>query len=181
MGEQPADAASVEHALAGGSPQNVGWFRFYFADQRREWSPQVEHMHGYEPGAVTPTTELVLSHKHPDDYGQVAATLEEIRLKPEAFSNRHRIVAEAYTEAIAELAESRGVIEQAKGMLMLGYRISADAAFELLKWRSQETNVKVRALAAQIAIDFIELNSHEELTRKQFDEVLLTSHQRIST
>ena len=24
-------------------------------------------MHGYQPGAVHPTTELVLSHKHPDD------------------------------------------------------------------------------------------------------------------
>ena len=49
-------------------------------------------MHGYEPGTVHPTTELVLSHKHPDDYGQVAATLEEIRRTSGAFSTRHRIV-----------------------------------------------------------------------------------------
>ncbi len=72
-------SAHVEHALAGGEPQRVGWFRFYFADERWEWSPQVERMHGYEPGTVSPTTRLVLSHKHPDDYGQVAATLDEIR------------------------------------------------------------------------------------------------------
>ena len=49
-------------------------------------------MHGYEPGSVHPTTDLVLSHKHPDDYGQVAATLDEIRRTSGAFSTRHRII-----------------------------------------------------------------------------------------
>lgn len=149
----------VEHALAGGEPQRVGWFRFYFADERWEWSPQVERMHGYEPGTARPTTDLVLSHKHPDDYGQVAATLDEIRRTSGAFSTRHRIVDtrgdvhhvvvvgdqifddagqvvgthgfyvdvtpsireahdERVSEAVAEIAEARSGIEQAKGMLM---------------------------------------------------------------
>ena len=40
--------------------------------------------------------------------------------------------------------KARGGIEQAKGMLMLIYRINSDSAFELIKWRSQETNVKLR-------------------------------------
>lgn len=53
--------------LGAGAPQRIGWFRFYFDDGRWEWSPQVEKMHGYGPGSVTPTTEMVLSHKHPDD------------------------------------------------------------------------------------------------------------------
>lgn len=48
-------------------------------------------MHGYEPGSVMPTTELVLSHKHPDDREKVAATLQEIRRTRQAFSTRHRI------------------------------------------------------------------------------------------
>jgi PAS fold len=61
-------------ALAGGKSQRVGWFRLYFDDERWEWSPEVERMHGYEPGTVQPTTALVLSHKHPEDYEQVAAT-----------------------------------------------------------------------------------------------------------
>lgn len=84
--------ADVESALAGGSGQPAGWFRFYFADQRWEWSDQVLRMHGYPPGGVTPTTELVLSHKHPDDRGQVAATIEHILDTREPFSTRHRIV-----------------------------------------------------------------------------------------
>ncbi|CDQ46217.1 hypothetical protein [Mycolicibacterium neoaurum] len=40
----------------------------------------------------SPTTELVLAHKHPDDCGQVAATLDEVRRTATAFSTRHRIV-----------------------------------------------------------------------------------------
>jgi len=63
--ELDGQTAAVEQALAGGTPQRVGWFRFYFEDQRWEWSEQVQRMHGYQPGTVTPTTELVLAHKHP--------------------------------------------------------------------------------------------------------------------
>jgi hypothetical protein len=59
--------------------QRVGWFRFYFDDDRWEWSLQVEKMHGYLPGSVTPNTEIVLSHKHPDDYRHIADTLDLIR------------------------------------------------------------------------------------------------------
>ena len=36
---------------------------------------------------------------------------------------------------------------------MLVYRIDADVAFDLLKWRSQETNVKLRVLAEQLLSD----------------------------
>ncbi len=213
----------VEHALAGGEPQRVGWFRFYFADERWEWSPQVERMHGYEPGQVHPTTDLVLSHKHPDDYGQVAATRDEIRRTAGGFSTRHRIIDthgdvhhvvvvgdqlfddnervvgthgfyvdvtpsireaqdQIVSEAVAEIAEARGGIEQAKGMLMLIYRISADSAFELLKWRSQETNVKLRVLAEQIVKDFLDLRYDEVLpARAVYDRLLLTAHFRVGS
>jgi ANTAR domain/PAS fold len=85
-------SAAVEQALAGGRPQRAGWFRFYFTDQRWEWSAQVQRMHGYEPGTVTPTTELVLSHKHPDDRGEVAATINDMVEHRQPFSTRHRIV-----------------------------------------------------------------------------------------
>src|ERR1700759_5316042 len=83
-------AVDVERALLGGAPQQVGWFRFHFADQRWEWSEQVQRMHGYEPGSVTPSTELVLAHKHPDDRGQVAATIDQILNNRSSFSTRHR-------------------------------------------------------------------------------------------
>ncbi len=215
---------SLEQALVGGAPQRVGWFRFYFADERWEWSEQVQMMHGYEPGTVTPTTALVLAHKHPDDYVQVAATLDDIRRTHEPFSTRHRILdthgvvhdvvvigdqlydgtdeanvigthgfyvdvspsgPDPTTEArvsatVAEIAGNRATIEQAKGMLMLVYRIDAEAAFELLKWRSQETNVKLRALAERLLTDFGGLTYEETLPpRATFDHLLLTAHQRL--
>jgi len=85
-------AFEVARAPAGGTPQRVGGFRFYFADDRWEWSEPVQPMHGYEPGTVAPTTELVVSHKHPEDYDQIAATIEEIRRTGKPFSTRHRII-----------------------------------------------------------------------------------------
>ena len=216
LGGQLAD---VEQALVGGVPQRVGWFRFYFADQRWEWSEQVQRIHGYEPGTVTPTTDLVLAHKHPEDRGQVAATIDRILNTHEAFSTRHRIIdtdgnvrhivvvgdqlfdehgevtgthgfyidvsplpeqvqEDLVTAKLAEISENRAGIEQTKGMPMLIYGINDNAAFNLLKWLSQEANVKLRLLAEQISEDFrgagLALSSQSE-----FDHLLLTAHQRI--
>ena len=211
----------IAETLAAGGPQRVGWFRYYFDDDRWEWSPQVEKMHGYLPGSVTPTTEMVLSHKHPDDYRQIADTLCLIRQTRQAFSTRHRIIdvegrlhhvvvvgdllrgddgtvigthgyyidispserarQDQVTAAVTRIAEDRAGIEQAKGMLMLIYAIDELAAFQLLKWRSQETNVKLRILAEQIAADFTSLSGTETLPpRSAFDNLLLTAHLRIN-
>jgi hypothetical protein len=85
-------AAAVERTLAGCTPQCAGWFRFYFEGHRWEWSDQVQRMHGYIPGTVTPTTELVLSHKHPADRPQVAEAIKDMIRRRQAFSTRHRIV-----------------------------------------------------------------------------------------
>lgn len=217
--ELNGETAGIEQALSGGHAQPAGWFRFYFTDQRWEWSEQVQRMHGYEPGSVVPTTDVVLSHKHPADRGHVAATIDQIVNNREAFSTRHRIVdtggnvrhvvvvgdrlhddegdvigthgfyidvsapdgqlqEDAVSAKLAEISENRAGIEQAKGMLMLIYGLSDSAAFELLRWLSQEANVKLRPLAEQIARDFrgagLSLN-----TRADFDHLLLTAHRRV--
>ena len=65
---QRADALTAAFDEVGvASETRVGAFRFDFDEQRWEWSEPVQRMHGYQPGAVTPTTELMLSHKHPED------------------------------------------------------------------------------------------------------------------
>ena len=84
-------SADVGKAFAG-SPQRVGWFRFYFDDPRWEWSDEVQRLHGYQQGTVTPTMELVLSHKHPEDRDKVAATIDRIINTRGVFSGRHRII-----------------------------------------------------------------------------------------
>lgn len=87
-----SQAAAIERGLAGATPQSAGWFRFYFEGHRWVWSDQVQRMHGYQPGTVTPTTELVLSHKHPADRPQVTDGINEMIRRRQAFSTRHRIV-----------------------------------------------------------------------------------------
>ena len=42
------------------------------------------------------------------------------------------------------------VIEQAKGALMAVYGLTPDAAFDLLRWHSQNRNIKIRDLAAAL-------------------------------
>ena len=88
---------------------------------------------------------------------------------------------EASIQAVAEIADNRAVIEQAKGALMYIYRIDADAAFDLLEWRSQVTNIKLRALAEQLLADIRTLRHDDESlpSRSAFDRLLLTTHQRV--
>jgi hypothetical protein len=68
-------------------------------------------------------------------------------------SMRQVIDAEA-RDAVQRSAEARAVIEQAKGLLIGIYRIDADAAFDLLRWHSQQTNTKLRVLADRLVRHF---------------------------
>jgi hypothetical protein len=81
--------------------------------------------------------------------------------------------------ALPDLFENRAAIEQAKGVLMYVYRVSADQAFRVLQWRSQETNVKLRALAKQLLAEATTLEGPPAALQSQFDHVLLTMHERI--
>lgn len=86
---------------------------------------------------------------------------------------------EVLDEALPDLFESRAAIEQAKGVLMLVYRVSAEHAFRVLQWRSQETNVKLRALAKQLLTEVATLPAPAAALQSQFDHLLLTVHERI--
>lgn len=200
--------SDLDLVVGHGEPQRVGRFRYWLGEQRWEWSDTVARMHGYEPGTVTPNTELLLQHKHPEDRPQVAEVLERV-IQGEPFSSRHRIIdtggqehwvivvgdrmlddaglvigtAGFYVDvtdvlqadvsaAVSEVAESRAVIEQAKGVLMVAYGISAERAFDILVWRSQETNVKVRDLAARFLAAFSGKLPAEVLS--DLDHTLLT-------
>jgi ANTAR domain-containing protein len=87
---------------------------------------------------------------------------------------------DAITKAIDEIAEHRAPIEQAKGVLMVVYDIDADAALDLLKCRSQETDTKLRVLSERLMKDFRFLHwRHEDASRAMFDRMFLTAHERI--
>jgi hypothetical protein len=178
-----------------------------------------DHLLAHTVESRTPTTELVLSHKHPDDNRQVADTLQLIRQTCEAFRSRHRIrdlhgkvhdiavlgdelqdedgrVIGTYGFYVdltpeerarqdrmsaepAHISERRSAIDQAKGMLMMVYNVDDATAFELLKWRSQETNVKLALLAEQIVCDFMGMRHNGEMSRSTCDQLFLTAHDRV--
>ncbi|CAN5768877.1 PAS and ANTAR domain-containing protein [soil metagenome] len=202
----------IDKALLGGAPQSVGRFEYHYGSDTWTWSDTVARMHGYEPGEVQPTTELVLSHKHPDDLAQVKGLLDQAAAP---FSSRHRIrttsgrerkvvvVGNAVTdedgrivatrgfyiditeslnaelqESVSEELESvlahREIIEQAKGMLMAVYSLSADAAFGILRWRSQECNVKLWTIAEQLVTELPDLLNVPPASRSPVDLLLLT-------
>ena len=223
--DRPASADTPAEAK---NPLLTGWFNFFFDGERWEWSPELARIHGYEPGAVSPTTDLVMKHKHPDDRPKMAAILDHVRRTREPISTRHRIidatgavrdvivlgellhddpagvigihghyidvthtrpdgtgpdqtVNREITRRVEEITDARGPIEHVKGMLMLAYRIDAQQAFELLKWRSQETNTKLRALAVQLVEDFLALEYDEKLPpRSALDRLFMTAHLRVA-
>jgi hypothetical protein len=173
-------------------------------------------MHGYQPGTVDPTTELVLAHKHPDDKPSVALLIDQVRRLGVPFSSRHRIidtagnmhvvvvVGDRWTDSVGEvigttgfyvdvtddfdadvrsslddvvatIAMRRATINQAIGMLMLAHGVPADDAFQILARRSQQTNVKLRDLAAQ----FVKEAAASPLGDPTgIDDILATVHER---
>ena len=197
--------------------ERVGNFRYLSGPDRWEWSDAVARMHGYEPGAVTPTTELILSHKHPDDRAAVAEVVEQVLRHGAPFSSRHRIidaggrehvvmvvgdtvlgadgevvgtagfyvdVTEAFdsdvqrsvTKVVAAVDERRAAIHQAIGIIRMAYGVSAERAFEVLTWRSQQTNVKLRVIARQF-VDRLTGQPLASQVRACVDHALLTAHE----
>lgn len=202
------DSTAVDMVLGLGQPQRLGRFRFFIDGDRWEWSDAVARMHGYEPGTVQPTTELLLRHKHPDDRDRVAAVLERV-LNGTPFSSRHRIIDTAgrtrcvvvvgdrmlddagavigtsgfyvdVTEALSsdissvlsQVSASRARIEQAKGVLMAAYGITEERAFDILVWRSQEGNLKLRDVAERFMTAVVGRASSEAVSH--VDHALLT-------
>jgi GAF domain-containing protein len=102
----------------------------------------------------------------------VAGALNIYARKPNAFDEDSRAAAtrfapyaavavsnmRAYQEArdmadtLQVALESRAVIDQAKGILMERYKLTADQAFQLLAGASMQTNTKLRTVADQLVL-----------------------------
>jgi anti-anti-sigma factor len=81
---------------------------------------------------------------------------------------RSQEVASASRKAIA----SRATIEQAKGALMLVYGLDAEAAFALLSWQSQHSNIKLRDLADRL-VTAVGGDAHASTgIRQRLDEIV---------
>lgn len=105
--------------------------------------------------------------------GQVIGSVVFYSSQEAAFDSQQAAIAQAFADSAAvllsnsrayeaatalshqlnEALQSRAVIDQAKGILMVTQGVSADEAFETIKSISQTTNIKVRELAQQIVDD----------------------------
>lgn len=171
--------------------RQTGRFSYDVLTGKWDWDDEVFRIHGYEPGTVEPTTELVIASKHPDDRLRVQSLLLRVSREGGPFSISYRIIggddverrvvlvgegalcdpddvttiegyyidltvdfaeeSEEYAAAAVEAsAESRAVIEQAKGALMLAYGLDHEQAFSMLRWWSRNRNVKVRELSQRL-------------------------------
>lgn len=86
------DHAHTRTPLSRHAGQRIGQFRLDLATDTWWWSSETFRVHGFDPGEVVPTTELVLAHKHPDDRDHVRQILDEARATGGPFSSMHRIM-----------------------------------------------------------------------------------------
>lgn len=79
-------------ALGGGSAATVGRYTYVGPTHTWRWSDGIYLIHGYDPGEVEPTTELLIAHKHPDDRSSAIEVFEKVQQTGEPFSFYHRII-----------------------------------------------------------------------------------------
>jgi hypothetical protein len=186
------DASTAVPGLAGGVPNPVGSFVYSVPEDRWWWSDGLYLIHGFDPGAIVPTTALLLSHHHPNEVDSASHLIKRALRNGEPFTSYHRIVdarkqvrnvlvvgrgerndagdvtevrgymvdltesrredtAQDARDAVAGALAHRAVIEQAKGILISCYGLTADGAFTVLSARSQKSNTKVHAIAREVA------------------------------
>ncbi len=94
-----------------------------------EWDDEVFRIHGLEPGSVTPTTEFVLSSKHPEDRERVAAVLTQTAKTGDPFSLSYRLIGADGVERRVVLVCEGGVCEDDTVSSIDGYYVDLTADF----------------------------------------------------
>lgn len=147
--DQPPEKA-LEAALVPGTRPPVGRFRLDLTTARWTWSDEVFEMHGFAPGEVVPTTELMLSHKHPDDRARVDSVLRTAAEDGEPFSSVHRIVdAQGRVRTLAVTGQCRREPGSRKVTELFGYFIDVtDVNREVAQ---REATAAIRASAERRA------------------------------
>ena len=69
----------------------VGAYRYDVRTEVWTWTPEVYAMHGVDP-ALTPTSELLEQHRHPEDPESVVGLVRSLGAGGERFSLLHRVV-----------------------------------------------------------------------------------------
>lgn len=70
----------------------AGAFTWDVTADQWSWSEEMYVIHGFAPGDVVPTTELLVAHKHPDDRAKTEGVVHRFLRTGERFACYHRIV-----------------------------------------------------------------------------------------
>ncbi len=141
----PFDEA-LEAALAAGTRPPVGRYRLDLATGRWVWSDEVYLMHGFQPGQVVPTTDLMLSHKHPEDRARVDGVLRTAAETGEPFSSVHRIYdAQGAVRTLAVTGQGRRDPDTGEVRDLVGYFIDVTEANREAAQRAATESIRASA------------------------------------
>lgn len=119
----------MEGALGSGAPQQVASFVYRVQEQAWSWSDDLFSMHGFAPGEVVPTTDLLLAHKHPEDVARAAEVIEQALATGEPYSSRHRLI-DANGRERTVVVVGRGVTCNGRVVELQGYFVDVTQAVE---------------------------------------------------
>jgi hypothetical protein len=108
----PADALPLEpHPDLPVLGSLAGTWVWDVVQDRWNWSDEVYVIHGFQPRQVVPTTDLVFSHKHPDDLAKVKGVLAHALDTGDPFACQHRIL-DARRRERTVLAMGRALVNE---------------------------------------------------------------------
>jgi hypothetical protein len=126
-------------------PSVVGHYTYTVTTDEWSWSAGMYTMHGYDPYEVPATTEVMLSHKHPDDRARTLAVLEAAVETGAPFSCYHRI--------IDGNKRVRSVLSVGHGIKAPDGRVARVEGYfvDLTQLRHDETEAEIQNALARVA------------------------------
>jgi hypothetical protein len=122
----------------------VGFYTYTVADGEWSWTDGIYLLHGYAPREVPASTEVFLSHKHPEDRSRAAQVLEDAIRDGKPFSCYHRII-DRHEQVRHVLSVGQGVRDAA------GEVVRVEGFFvDLTQVRRDETQAEVEAALERI-------------------------------
>jgi hypothetical protein len=140
----PPDEA-LEKFFSRGDDALVGEYRVDVATGRWTWSDTLFQIHGFEPGEVVPTADLLLAHSHPDDVEHTRDVLEEAQCTDHPFAMIYRIIdAQGKGHVVATVGAGQ-CDAQERVTEVTGYMI--DLTHSVRDLAAQEADASIRAAA----------------------------------
>jgi ribosomal protein S28E/S33 len=115
--------------MAPESVRSVGRFSCDVSSGTWDWDDEVFRIHGLQPGSITPTTDYLLTCKHPEDRARVAEVLTRAGATGEAFSISYRIIGADEVERRVVLICEGGMCDDDGVTTIGGYYVDLTADF----------------------------------------------------